>query len=245
MNKHIIAIGGGGDTSAIDQHIVMLSGKQAPKVLFVPTASSDDQRYIDYMKKIYQTDLMCQFETLLLIKEKPSKKEITEKIANADIIYIGGGNTLKMMRLWRHLGIDILLKDAYNKGTVMCGLSAGSICWFDYGHSDSMYYYHPENWNYIRVRGLGLIKGFTCPHFDSETNGKKRKDSFLELFKKHGGTGITIEDCTAIHFQNDKFRVINSTKGAKAYKIKKRRGKIEITDLEAGDKYQNTSTLYT
>jgi dipeptidase E len=107
----------------------------------------------------------------LLIKEQPSKEQTRRKILSADIIYVGGGNTLQMMRVWRRLGIDKLLKKAYENGTVLCGISAGSICWFDSGHSDSMSFYSPKNWKYTNVRGLGLIRGIHCPHYNGTTRG--------------------------------------------------------------------------
>ena len=94
---------------------------------------------------------------LYLLREKYTKKQLETLISEANIIYVGGGNTLMMMRKWRQLGVDKMLKKAWQKGTVMCGLSAGSICWFESGHSDSMWYYDKKNWDYIRVRCLNFI----------------------------------------------------------------------------------------
>jgi len=78
---------------------------------------------------------------------------------SSDIVYVGGGNTLLMMRIWRRFGLDKVLKGAYEAGIVLAGISAGSICWFDSGHSDSMSFYNPRNWKYINVKGLGLMRG--------------------------------------------------------------------------------------
>lgn len=237
MNKYLIAIGGGEirqlKTLAIDKQIVALTKKKSPKMLFIPTASSDSETYVQAIEKVYGQKLGCTVENLLLIREKPSKQEIKDKILSADIIYVGGGNTLMMMKLWRKLGVDKLLKTAYNKGTILCGISAGAICWFDYGHSDSMSFYHPNDWDYIRVKGLGIIKGLACPHYDGETRGIKRKSSFSKMLQKFGGTGIAIDNHAAIIFSDNSFRVIKSKKNAKAYKLEKKAGKIVSEPIES------------
>ena len=108
---------------------------------------------------------------LFLIKEQPSREQIRTKISSADIIHVGGGNTLLMMRIWRRLGVDHLLEAAYQDGTVLAGISAGSICWFDSGHSDSMSFYNPRKWKYINVRGLGLLKGHPLPALQQHDAG--------------------------------------------------------------------------
>ena len=184
--KKIVAIGGGdvrtNDTLKIDREIIKLSGKKRPKLLFIPTASSDNEQYWEIIDKHF-THLGCKTDVLFLIGRDIVKKEISVKIEKADIIYVGGGNTLKMMKLWRKLGVDEILKQAWKKGIVMCGLSAGSICWFDSGHSDSMSFYNPKKWKYINVKSLGLIKGIHCPHYNSETLGKKRKSEFMKMIQ--------------------------------------------------------------
>ena len=237
MHKYIVTIGGGSNTLEIDRQIVQLTGKKNPSFLFIPTASSDHPKYIEMMKQDYEKTLGCEFQTLLLISEKPQFKEIKQKIQQADIIYIGGGNTLKMMKLWRRLGVDKLLISAYNKGTVMCGLSAGSICWYDNGHSDSMSYYNEKNWDYIRVKGLGLIKGTHCPHFESETLGIKRKDSFIKMIKKRGGTGIAVDDHAAIIYKDKEFKVINCLDTAAAYTLRRKRGEVICQKLPISKDY--------
>src|SRR5579862_3576329 len=169
MPKTIVAIGGGKiGTSArlpIDREIVRLSNKKNPKLLFIPTASSDSELYWKQIRKHFGDFLKCETDVLFLMKEKASREQLRRKISWADIIYVGGGNTLQMMRIWRRLGVDKLLLAAYKKGTVLAGVSAGSICWFDSGHSDSMSFYDPHKWKYVNVKGLGLIQGIHCPHY--------------------------------------------------------------------------------
>ncbi len=173
MPKAIVAIGGGEirtrRTAAIDREIIRLSSKKNPKLLFIPTASSDSERYWKHVQDYFGKFLKCKTDVLFFIKEQPSTEQIRRKILSADIIYVGGGNTLMMMRLWRRLGVDKLLTSAYENGTVLSGISAGAICWFDSGHSDSMSFYNPRKWKYINVKGLGLISGIHCPHYNGRT----------------------------------------------------------------------------
>ncbi len=246
--KAIIAIGGGDmrahSTKNIDQEIINLSGKKHPKFLFIPTASSDDQGYWKVMDKNF-TSLGCVTDVLFLLAKKLIKKEIEIKIMNADIIYVGGGNTLKMMRLWRRLGVDKMLEAAYKKGIVLCGVSAGSICWFEYGHSDSMSYYNPEDWKYIKVKGLGLVKGIHCPHFDSATRGVKRRKNFQDMMQKNPGQiGIAIDDNCAIAFVDNGYRVLTSKNSASAYQVFKKKGVVQVRALEKIGAYKPVVELY-
>jgi dipeptidase E len=228
--RKIVAIGGGvmktGGLLAIDKEIIKLSRKKHPTLLFLPTATSDSELYWHHIGKHFGKRLSCKTDVLYLIKEKPTKKEIRTKILAADIIYVGGGNTLKMMRLWRKLGVDTLLKQAWKRGTVLTGISAGSICWFESGHSDSMSFYNSKKWKYINVRGLGFLRGVHCPHYDSQTLGKKRKNDFHNMMEKIGGMGIAIDNNCAIAFLDGAFRVISAKKNAKAYKVFRKNGNV-------------------
>src|SRR6187431_1839758 len=110
---NIIAIGGGsmieGQTSSIDSEVVAISGKKKPKALFIPTASGDNPVNCANFQKVYGDGYGCHTDSLLLLQQPPHRKEIKNKIDAADIIYVGGGNTLMMMRRWRFLGVDKLL----------------------------------------------------------------------------------------------------------------------------------------
>ena len=234
MRRVIVAIGGGqirtGGTTRIDRHIIYLTGKKQPRLLFVPTASSDADRYWQRVQEHFGARLKCKTDVLFLIKEKASMREIRRKIGWADAIYVGGGNTLLMMRLWRRLGVDKLLKRAYGSGTVLSGISAGAICWFDSGHSDSMSFYNPKKWKYINVKGLGLLRGMHCPHYNSRTRGIPRRKDFREMIQKRGGVGIAIENNCAVVFVDARIhRVITSKDDAHAYLLYKRGGKV-VTD---------------
>ncbi len=247
MNKYIVAIGGGElcqlETLKIDQEIVALSGKKHPKLLFIPTASSDAAGYVQVIQEVYGLRLGCTVDSLLLLREKPSRHEIEAKIRAADIIYVGGGNTLKMMNLWRRFGVDSLLRSAYERGAVLCGISAGAICWFESGHSDSMSFYHPDNWQYIRVTGIKLLRGICCPHFDGETRGIKRKKSFSGMILKIGGHGLAIDNRAAIIFCNDAYKIISAKEGAKVYSLFKKNKQVVVKPIEEKQEFASTSLL--
>lgn len=251
--KKIVAIGGGEigrhghpvETTKIDKEIIQLTGKEKPKLLFIPTASSDSESYFEVVKKHFGERLGCKTDVLYLIKEKPTRKEVEKKILNPDIIYIGGGNTLKMMRVWRNTGVDKVLKQAYHKGIVLSGLSAGSICWFESGHSNSMSFYNPKKWKYINIKGLGLLKGIHCPHYNGRTFGIPRRKHFQNMIKKIGGFGIAIENNCAIEFIDSKyFRVITSKPRARAYRVYKSRGKIISEKIEQKTELSPIRKLY-
>lgn len=217
--KTIVAIGGYAhegnrkhefDTPIeIDREIVKLSGKKKPNVLFIPTASSDSEGYFDSWLKLYRDKLNCKTDVLRLVIEKPSHKEIQSKIDWADIIYVGGGNTLKMMKKWRRLGIDKMLKRAYEQGKVLCGVSAGSICWFEYGVSDSLHFYDKKETKYIKVSGLGFLKGIHNPHFQSKTNDNRyRMKGMQEVLRRSKESCLAIPDGCAVIFQENQYRVV-------------------------------------
>lgn len=216
--QKIVAIGGGDfrkhKTLAIDQEIVTLANKKEPKLLFIPTASSDNSDYAQAIE-VHFTNLGCSVEHLMLIKNPPSADSIEAKILNADIIYVGGGNTLKMMRRWRFLGVDLLLERARQQGTVLCGLSAGSICWFKHGNSDSRKDKNPDA-DYIKVTALGFIDALHCPHYDSEGD---RQESLNRMMRKHQGIAIALDDCAALQVIGNQYRIITSSENAGAYKI--------------------------
>src|SRR5580658_982205 len=231
MSKAIVAIGGGEirrrGTEPIDREIIRLTNKKHPKLLFIPTASSDSARYWKHVQEYFGGFLKCNTDVLLLLADGISKQKIERKIGWADIIYVGGGNTLHMMRVWRGLGVDRLLRRAYENGTVLSGISAGAICWFDSGHSDSMSFYNPRKWEYIKVRGLGLISGIHCPHYNGMTRGIPRRKHFREMIQKTGGIGIALENNCAIEFIDGRFyRVISSKTYSRAYRVFKSGGEV-------------------
>ena len=243
----IVAIGGGDlaerETLAIDREIVSLTVKDKPRALFIPTAGSDAPDYWHSFQEVYGGVLGCETEVLFLLGLSPSRVELERKILAADLVYVGGGNTLKMMRRWRRLGVDKILEQAYKNGVVLSGLSAGCICWFSWGHSDSMSFYHPEDWQYVRVRGMGLIDALACPHFDGETDGIARREAFQQMMLKHSNLGIAIDNCCALEIVDDGYRVITSRKGAGAYRLIRGRNELSIERIVEKREYVPIETL--
>ena len=238
----IVAIGGGDitarETLAIDREIVALTGAARPRALFIPTASSDSRDYWHAFDDVYGRELGCETDVLYLLGVNPTAEELEERILGSDLVYVGGGNTLKMMRRWRRLGVDRVLEEAYRRGVVLSGLSAGCICWFSWGHSDSMASYHPADWSYIRVRGMGLLDALACPHFDSATKGVPRRDDFEAMMRKHRDVGIGIDDWCAIEVVDGAYRVITSRPGAGAYQLVRRGRELWVKRVEQRVEYR-------
>src|SRR5690606_6160908 len=113
---------------------------------------------------------------------------------SSDIIYVGGGNTLKMMTIWRRMGVDTLLKKAYRKGIILSGVSAGAICWFSYGNSDSRKFTSRSS-QLIKVRGLELIPALFCPHYDVEKH--RQNDLRKMMMKTPKIVAIALDNCCA------------------------------------------------
>lgn len=219
----IVAIGGGEigrpgfpvETIKIDKEIINLTGKKNPRLIFIPTASSDSESYFEVVKKHFGKRLGCKVDVLYLIKDKISKKQIKEKILNADIIYVGGGNTAKLMKVWKTTGVDKMFNEAGKKGVVLSGISAGSICWFRYGLSDSRRFSNADA-KMIKIAGLNLINALHSPHYDFEP---QRKPALKEMMKKTPGVAIAIENCCAMEIVDDMYRIISSKKNVNAYKV--------------------------
>ena len=203
-------------TLAIDSEIVELSGKRAPVCLFIPTASMDDPGYCARVERQYKDRLGCRFRILLLYKDRPAARKIRETILTSDIIYVGGGNTLRMMKLWRKLGVDNYLDQARRKGTVLCGSSAGALCWFREGNSDSRKFSDENDLTLIKVKGLNFIDALVCPHYDVE---KHRPSGLKAMMKNTSGVAIALDNCTAIEIVDNQYRILTSAKRKHAYKV--------------------------
>ncbi len=213
----IIAIGGGevsqNQTYDIDKFIVESSKKENPNFLFIPTASKDAEAYIEVINNLYES-LGCKTDTLYLSNVKVNKEEVDQKIENADIIYVGGGNTAYMMEVWEEYGVDKALIRAYKSGKVLSGLSAGSICWFIAGHSDSEFIEGVEKPKPIWVKGLGIIPYLHCPHYDEPD-----RVGFDEFYAGQLTDAIAIENQVAIVWDNYEIKVIKSNPVKNAYRL--------------------------
>ena len=214
--KVIVPIGGGeislSSTIEIDKYIVSLVNKETKKVLFIPTASGDMPSYIERFTNLYK-ELGCEVDTLLLSKTE-NDNLIRSKIFSSDIIYIGGGNTARMMRIFKRTHVNEYLKLAYEKGIFLTGLSAGAMAYFTNGYSDSNRSTNPEA-SLCLVKCLDLIPYCFCPHYNEE-----ERKSFDEFVVKKGFDGLALEDNVALVVIDDKIQgIIKSNTNNTGYYI--------------------------
>lgn len=249
----IIAIGGGRiggpkedgsghyetETTLIDQEIIKLTGKKNPRLLVIPTASYESLYYSLGIRDQFLRLGCSEVNVLTLSRTSLTKAQIKEMILSHDAIYVGGGNTLRMMRIWKKWGIDKALKEAHKKGIVLSGLSAGSICWFTYGNSDSRSYSSGSN-QLIKVSGLGLIDALHCPHYNSEA---ARQADLKRMMKQVPKVAIALDDCTALEVVDDTYQIIKSKPTAKAHKIYWKQNEYIIEELPASNEFHDLQEL--
>jgi aminopeptidase N len=208
MDKQIIAIGGGGfgrnpGNGTIEKYILNQSDKNRPNICFIPTATGDDESYkVSYYATL--TKLNCTPTHIDFFKRTTDLEKL---IKDQDIIFVGGGNTKSMLAVWRDWGLDKILKKAYQNGTIMCGVSAGAICWFEKGVTDSW----ADKLNIMNC--LGFIKGSCCPHYDEEPERKPSLSKFIE--NKDIQNCYAIEGGCALHIKNEEVYSAISFRGKK------------------------------
>lgn len=197
--RQIIAIGGGGfsmeiDNPLLDHYVLQAAHKTKPKICFIGTASGDAQAYLD---KFYSAFHRYECEPTHLSLFKGNYKNLREFVLSQDIIYVGGGNTRNLLTLWRDWDLDRILYEAYLKGIVLAGISAGAICWFEQMLTDSV----PGK--LTTLNGLGWLKGFCIPHFDGEADRKPSTMKAIEA-QELSFNGLGIDDGAAVHYIDEK-----------------------------------------
>jgi dipeptidase E len=242
----IVALGGGvfveEDTwpakmRPIHEKIVALTKKKNPKVLYIPTAAGDLESRIESFQKYY-SKLGCTVDALRLITKRPTAAEIKAKIVSADAIYVTGGNTYHTIALWKKYGVDVLLKQAYRRGTVMAGHSAGAICWFSYGCSDSFYKKQP-----FKLTAMGIFPALLCPHYDSEP---VRQPAVKRIMKRTPGiVAIALDEYAALEIVDDSYSILTASPEAKARRIYWKNGKYCIEGITSGRKVKSLRLLLT
>ncbi|MGM9632224.1 MAG: Type 1 glutamine amidotransferase-like domain-containing protein [Eubacteriales bacterium] len=204
IQKRIIAIGGGEiktkETLEIDRYIAALAREHAgdarPYGLFIGTASHDSMPYFNSFRKTYTSVFDIKADVALTVYGEMDLEKIRTKFQKADFIYVGGGDTLYMLKRWREFGLYDLILDAYERGVIICGLSAGAICWFEDIYTDSALV--DKEGNYSMQKGLGWIDGRISPHYDD------RAEDFdaLMLSLPEGSKAYGIENLSALEFVN-------------------------------------------
>ncbi len=213
LNNHIVAIGGGGfgrndSSTLIEKYILSLSDKDFPKICFLPTATGDSDSYIVRYYSVF-TGLKCIPTHIEFFKRTI---DIKTHILNQDIVFVGGGNTKSMLAIWSEWGMNNILKEAYNNGVIMSGVSAGAICWFTDGITDS--------WdNHLRILPcLDFIKGTCCPHYDEEPSRIPYVKKVIE--ENIISSCISIEGGSAMHFIDGiPFKNISFKNNKNSYKV--------------------------
>ena len=206
---------------ALDRHFLAQTERARPRVLFIGTASGDGEAY---RARFYAAmrELDCRPAHLSLFL--PPAENLDAFVARHDAIFVGGGNTRSLLALWREWRLDGILRRAYLRGTVIGGVSAGMICWFDWGVTDSI----PGALTPLRC--LGWLKGSACPHYDSE---RARRPTFRRLVGS--GTvaaGFAADDGVALHFVDGTLHdVVSARPAARAWRIERRDGRACETPI--------------
>ena len=226
-SRQIVAIGGAGlstepDNLLLEQYLIKLANKENPKICFVPTASGDSQSYIDRFDTAF-AQFPCTPSHLLLFRLHTA--DLRSFILEQDIIYVGGGNTKNLLALWKEWGLDSIIREAWERGVILAGWSAGSICWFEEGVTDSI----PGELTVLRC--LGFLQGSNCPHYDGEA---ERKPSYHRLLSKGLiSEGYAADDGVALHFLGTQLdRIVTSRPQAKAYQLEKVGETVKESPLE-------------
>ncbi len=188
---------GGGFTKQFIKYVIALTKKENPRICFLPTASADNPGAIAAWFETCQDLPMKPFVQRVFINSAPDQKSFEENLLSMDAIVVGGGNTLNMMAIWHAQAIDSALRKAYDKGIILAGGSAGSLCWFQGGYSDS----RPQHLSI--VNGLSFISASHCPHYHSEP---MRKPLYLDAILKGSlKPGYACDDMAGVVFENEKY----------------------------------------
>jgi dipeptidase E len=231
VQGHIVAMGGGGfsmeaDNTLLDDFVLSLARRQPARVCFVPTASGDSAAYVVKFYRAFSSRCIPSDLTLsdgLLARQPERTSALAEFVAKQDVIYVGGGNTANLLALWRVHGLDQLFRQAWLAGTVMAGVSAGMLCWFRGGVTDSF------GGLELLQDGLGFIDSTACPHYDGEA---LRRPTYRRLIADGAQGSYAADDGAALHFVGPTLaEVVTSRPGAAAYLVERAGTSVVETQL--------------
>lgn len=209
--RQIVAFGGGGfsmesGNPLLDDYVLGLAGKEDPRVCFMPTASGDADHYLVRFYREFRD--RARPSHISLFRRDRGTEDVRAHLLAQDVIYVGGGSVLSLLGVWRAHGIDSIMREAWEAGVVLCGLSAGSLCWF----AEAISGYHGET---HRVDGLGLLSHSNSVHY-----GPKRRAEFHRQLADGMASGYAAEDGAALRFVGDELvEVVASRQEARAYKL--------------------------
>jgi peptidase E len=208
----IVAFGGGGfsmewGNPLLDDHVLALTGVQRPRVCFLPTASGDADHYVVRFYRAFAAP-RCEPSHISLFRRETGVGDLRAHLLAQDVIYVGGGSLVSLMGTWRAHGIDAALDEAWRAGVLLCGGSAGSLCWFS--HAVSCFHEGPPR----RLEGLGFLPWSNAVHYSDEPG---RRTAFLEAVAAGMPPGYGVGDAAALHFVGtDLAEVVCSRPGARA-----------------------------
>jgi dipeptidase E len=211
VERHIVGLGGGGDTPAqtrqLFDYAVGVAGKEKPRLLYVPTAIADEpDGIVGFYERFAGRGELSHLRTFPWPPE-----DLRELILGQDAICVSGGNTANMLAIWKVHGIDALLREAWENGVVLWGASAGMICWFESGVTDS---FGPQ---LDTMDCLGFLPGSACPHYDGE---ERRRPRYRELIAAGMAPGIAADDGVALHYVGSELaEVVTCRPGARAFQV--------------------------
>ena len=207
----IVALGGLGEDDEAGRLVrfaLELTGKERPRVCLVPTASAETPEYIVAFYENVSGHADCSHLSFF----PWPREDLREHVLAQDAIFVSGGNTANMLAVWRVHGFDRILREAWQQGTVLAGSSAGMICWFEAGVTDS---FGPQLEG--MSDGLGFLRGSACPHYDGE---ERRRPVYQELVANGFPAGIAADDTAALHYVGAELKeVIAVRDAARAYRV--------------------------
>ena len=219
-----ILVAGGNFNPAFIKYMAELTGKPRPKLLYLPTASADS---VNGTLSWYRTCAPLNVEPhdqISFIASGTQKADWAEVLLAMDGIVASGGNTLNQQAIWKAQGVDVILRQAWDRGIVLGGASAGSLCWFEEGTTDS----RPKELSIVHC--LGFLKGSHCPHYDAE---KDRRPLYLKLVGDGElKPGYAMDNNAGVYFEDNTVkRVVFSTPGSRVFHVDRVDGKAVETLL--------------
>ena len=217
----IVAFGGGGfsmesGNPLLDDYVLGLTGSDRPRVCFLPTASGDADHYVVRFYRAFAAD-RCEPSHISLFRREQGPPDIRSHLLAQDLIYVGGGSVTSLLGVWRAHGIDQILREAWAHGAVLCGLSAGSLCWFAEGVSG---FHGPPT----PIAGLGLLPFSNCVHYERDGT---RRAAYHQAVAQGMRPGYAAEDGAALHFADTELvRVVSSRPQARGYRVDTVGGRI-------------------
>jgi dipeptidase E len=220
--RHIVAMGGGGFSMEprnpkLDDFVLSLARRRRrPRVCFVGTASGDSDYYI---RRFHEAFPPSRASATHLTFFDRTVRDLKSFVMDQDVIYVSGGSSANMLAVWRLHGLDKVLRAAWNAGVVMAGISAGAICWFEDGLTDSF------GMPFRGLNdGLGFVRGACCPHYDGE---KERRPALMRLIKRGFPPTLALDDGAAAHFVGRRLEeIVSSRRKARAMRVELIKGAV-------------------